>query len=139
MGGFVQPKGATLLDMPQSDFGKPEKFPNQHCGVFGEFCHPVKNVEASLPFWKSIGFTVKYQSASPYPHTILTDGLMIISLHQTTDFDYPAITYFGINTSKRMEQLKAGGLSNINSFMGSGNQILTTWEGQHVFLFSLGF
>ena len=64
--------------------------------------------------------------------------LSIIGLHQTKDFDYPAITYFGLNTEKRIQQLKENGLKNFTERMGKNNQSLTTWEGQHFFLFSLG-
>ena len=74
----------------------------------------------------------------PYPHAILSDGLMIIGLHQTTNFNYPAVTYFGLETDKRIQLLKEQGLKNFADMMGKGNQILTTWEGQHVFLFSMG-
>ena len=74
----------------------------------------------------------------PYPHAILSDGKMIIGLHQTTHFSYPAITYFGINTEKRIQQLKEQGLKSFSEVAGKNNQSLTTWEGQHFFMFSLG-
>jgi len=63
---------------------------------------------------------------------------MIIGLHQTQNFTYPAITYFGINTAKRTEQLKEKGFTNFTEFMGKNNIVVNTWEGQHFFLFSLG-
>lgn len=138
LGGFKAPQGVTLLSMNQADYNKPEKYPNQVCGVFGEYCHPVDDLNASLPFWKKIGFTVKYQVNEPYPHAILSDGLMIIGLHQTIHFDYPAVTYFGINTLKRIDQLKSKGLTDFSEVMGANNQVLKTWEGAHVFIFSLG-
>jgi len=75
--------------------------------------------------------------SSPYPWAILTDGLMLIGLHQTKDFNYPAITYFGINTEKRIQQLKSQGV-NFTEMMGKSNVSLKTWEGQHFFLFSMG-
>jgi len=74
----------------------------------------------------------------PYPYAILTDGLMIIGLHQTKNFTYPAITYFGLNVEKRVQQLKNQGLINFSEMMGKNNVILKTWEGQHFFLFSFG-
>jgi len=76
--------------------------------------------------------------ASPYPIAILSDGKMIIGLHQTKNFTYPAVTYFGINTDKRVRQLKEKGVTNFSEMMGKNNVILKTWEGQHFFLFSLG-
>ena len=138
VGAFTQATGTTMLDMKPADFSKAEQYPNKLCGVFGEFCHPVTDLAASVAFWKKLGFTSKYQQAAPYPHAIISDGMMIIGLHQTKHFDFPAITYFGLNTEKRIQQLKEMGLKNFTEMTGKNNQSLTTWEGQHFFLFSMG-
>lgn len=138
LGGFIQPSGATMLTMKPTDFNSADKYPNKQCGAFGEFCHPVTDLNASIEYWKKLGFTVKTQMSKPYPWAIMTDGLMLIGLHQTTDFNYPAITYFGLNTDQRVQQLKTQGLTNFSEMMGKNNVILKTWEGQHFFLFSAG-
>jgi hypothetical protein len=138
LGGFTPPRGATMLTMKQEDYMSADKYPNKQCGVFGEFCHPVIDLATSLAFWKKLGFTVKSEMKTPYPHAILSDGLMLIGLHQTKDFNYPAVTYFGLNTEKRVQQLKNQGVKNFTDMMGTNNVILKTWEGQHFFLFSLG-
>jgi len=137
LGGFKPVKGMTMLDMKPADFQSADKYPNKTCGAFGEFCHPVKDLNASIEFWKKLGFESKTKMTEPYPWAIVTDGLMLIGLHQTNDFDYPAITYFGINTEKRVEALKTKGIP-MNTFMGKNNVVVTTWEGQHFFLFSMG-
>ena len=137
LGGFSQPKGISLLTMSPADFKSVEKYPNKQCGVFGEYCHPVKDLEKSIVFWKKLGFTVKSKMDQPYPHAILSDELMIIGLHQTSHFDYPAITYFGIQTTERVNELKKAGLIFTN-MKGAGNVMTSGWEGQHFFLFSLG-
>ena len=138
LGGFSQPSGQTMLTMKPEDFAKADKYPNKQCGAFGEFCHPVTDLDKSLEYWKKLGFTVKTKMTSPYPWAIVTDGLMLVGLHQTKDFDYPAVTYFGVNTEKRVQQLKEQGLKNFANMMGKNNVILKTWEGQHFFLFSMG-
>ena len=138
LGAFQQPKGTTMLNMKQADYASADKYPNKQCGVFGEFCHPVTDLNSSIAFCKKIGFEVKYQTTQPYPHAILSDGLMIIGLHQTKNFNYPAVTYFGLDTDKRVDQLKEQGLKNFTEMMGKNNVILKTWEGQHFFLFSMG-
>jgi hypothetical protein len=74
----------------------------------------------------------------PYRHVILSDGLMIIGLHQTKHFTYPAVTYFGIDTEKRIQQLKDKGLKNFTEVAGKNNVVLKTWEGQNFFIFSVG-
>jgi predicted lactoylglutathione lyase len=137
-GGFTKPSGRTMMDMKPTDYQASDKYPNALCGAFGEFCHPVTDLTASIEFWKKIGFTLRYQESAPYPHAILSDGLMIIGLHQTNHFSFPAVTYFGMNAAARIEQLKGKGLKNFSEQAGPGNQSLTTWEGQHFFLFSIG-
>ena len=138
LGGFKQATGTTLLNMNQADFNSPDKFPNKQCGAFGEFALPVADINTSLAFWKKLGFTTKMTIKEPYPYTIITDGLMILGLHQTNHFNYPAVTYFGINTEKRIQQLKEKGLQNFSNMQGKNNVVLKTFEGQHFFIFSLG-
>ncbi|GAB2812467.1 hypothetical protein GCM10027043_10030 [Ferruginibacter profundus] len=138
LGGFKQPTGRTLLTMQQTDYASADKFPNKQCGAFGEFALPVTDITVSLAFWKKLGFTTKAVMKEPYPYAILSDGLMIIGLHQTKYFDYPAITYFGLHTDKRIQELQSKGLNNFTEVQGKNNVSLKTWEGQHFFIFSLG-
>lgn len=138
LGGFQQPQGKTLMSMKPEDYASADKYPNKQCGAFGEFCHPVADLNKSIAFWKKLGFKASAEMKEPYPHAILSDGLMIIGLHQTKHFNYPAITYFGPGTEKRIEQLKEQGLKNFTEVAGKNNQVLNTWEGQHFFIFSLG-
>lgn len=138
VGGFSQPTGPTLLTMKPEDFMSADKYPNKQCGAFGEFCFPVTDLNKSIAYWKKLGFTVKSKMDMPYPHAILTDGLMLVGLHQTKHFDYPAISYFGLSTAKKVQQLKDNGLKNFTEMQGPANVALKTWEGQHFFIFSMG-
>jgi hypothetical protein len=138
LGGFQQPTGITMLNMKAEDFASADKYPNKQCGVFGEFAQSVADINVSVAFWKKLGFTVKADMKEPYPHAILSDGLMIIGLHQTKHFTYPAVTYFGMNTEKRVQQLKEKGLKDFTEVMGNNNVSLKTWEAQHFFIFSMG-
>ena len=138
LGSFSQPKGPTMLTMKQTDIMSADKYPNKQCGVFGEFCHPVADLDKSIAYWEKLGFAVKSKMNTPYPWAIMSDGLMLIGLHQTKNFDYPAVTYFGLNTEKRIQQLKEQGLKNFTEMMGKNNVVVKTWEGQHLFLFSVG-
>ncbi|HEU4717591.1 MAG TPA: VOC family protein, partial [Bacteroidia bacterium] len=63
--GFHQPAGPTLLNMPPADYFSPEKYPNKSCGLFGEFAHPVKDIEASIAFWQKLGFRALSRHESP--------------------------------------------------------------------------
>ena len=138
LGGFQQPTGITMINMKPADFSDAGKYPNKQCGVFGEFAHPVADINTSVAFWKKLGFKLSAEMKDPYPHAILTDGLMIIGLHQTKHFDYPAVTYFGLNAGKRVQELKDKGLRNFSEVAGKNNVVLKTFEAQHFFIFSLG-
>ncbi|MEP6674174.1 MAG: VOC family protein [Ferruginibacter sp.] len=138
LGNFKQPTGINLITMKPADFNAADKYPNSQCGAFGEFAQPVTDINRSVAFWKKLGFKASAEMKEPYPHVILTDGLMIIGLHQAKHFTFPVVTYFGINTAQRIQQLKDKGLHNFSNMMGPNNVDLKTWEGQHFFIFSMG-
>jgi len=138
VGLFKQPTGVTMLSMNPISRQSEKNYPNAACGAFGEFCHPVADLNASIEYWKKLGFQVTTQMSQPYPWAILSDGLMLIGLHQTKNFSYPAVTYFGLNTENKVNELKGKGVTGITEFMGKNNVVLKTWEGLHFFLFSGG-
>lgn len=138
VGLFKQPTGVTMLNMNPIALQSEGTYPNKECGAFGEFCHPVTDLNRSIEYWKKLGFEVKTQTSQPYPWAILSDGLMLIGLHQTKNFSYPAVTYFGLNTEKRVQELKEKGVTGITEFMGKNHVSLKTWEGLQFFLFSTG-
>src|SRR5476651_1297878 len=51
VGFFKQPPGPTMLTMQPQDYMDPAIYVNQICGMFGEFAHPVKDLDASIAFW----------------------------------------------------------------------------------------
>ncbi len=120
--GMYQPQGKTLLSFPQEDFSKPEKFPNLQCGIFGEFATPVKDLNSAIAFWQSLGFEAKTVNQQPYPWAILSDGMNILGLHQTQDFDYPAITYFAPDMIERVKKLKESGIASFSDWKGEGGR-----------------
>ncbi len=138
VGLFKQPTGITMLNMNPIALQSENQYPNKECGAFGEFCHPVTDLNSSIGYWKKLGFEVKTQMSQPYPWAILSDGLMLIGLHQTKSFSYPAVTYFGLNTENRVKELKGKGVTGFTEMMGKNNVVLKTWEGLHFFLFSMG-
>ena len=127
-----------MLNMNPIALQSEDTYPNKECGAFGEFCHPVTDLNNSIEYWKKLGFEVKSQMSQPYPWAILSDGLMVVGLHQTKNFSYPAVTYFGLSTEKRVQELKGKGVTGITEFMGKNNVSLKTWEGLQFFLFSTG-
>jgi catechol 2,3-dioxygenase-like lactoylglutathione lyase family enzyme/predicted enzyme related to lactoylglutathione lyase len=137
MDGFQRPPGPTMLTMPQEDYFNPEKYVNKTCGLYGEFAQPVKNLEQSIAFWESIGFISLSKTPGAQPWAILSDGLSVVGLHQTTEFDYPVITYFAADMKAKIEALKQNGLDNFTEH-SPGNIILTTPEQQKINLFNWG-
>ncbi len=137
MEGFSQPPGPGMLAMPQQDYFNPEKYVNKTCGLYGEFAHPVADLERSLEYWKLLGFNVISKFTSPYPWAIISDGLSIVGLHQSNHFNYPAITFFAADMKEKINKLKEAGLTGYEEKAG-GNIVLTTPEQQHINLFKLG-
>jgi len=135
--GFYQPTGPTMLKMNQQDYFNPETYPNKVCGMFGELAHPVKDLQASIAYWKPLGFEPLSTFTSPYPWAILSDGISVIGLHQTTQFTMPAITYFAADSKYKIDALKAAGLTDYAE-KGESSITLTTPEKQHINLFKLG-
>lgn len=128
---LYKPQGISLATLSKEDFNNPSKYPNAKCGVFGEFTHFVKDLKQSFDFWKKIGYKPLSVNENPYPWAILSDGLNIIGLHQTSEFTHPvAITYFAPDMEGRIQKLKTQGLP----IKGSS---LITPENQLFLLFSL--
>lgn len=135
--GFTQPTGPTMLTMQPADLTNPDKYPNIHCGVFGEYAQPVKNLDQSVNFWEKLGFQVISKFTSPYHWAIMSDGLNVIGLHQNDHFSAPTITYFAADMKLKIENLQAAGLP-VNAAKDQANITLTTPEQQHINLFKLG-
>lgn len=135
--GFAQPPGPTMLQMPPQDYFNPDKYVNKTIGLFGEFAHPVKDLDASIAYWGKLGFIAVSRFTQPYPWAIISDGLAVVGLHQTNNFSYPAITYFAADMKDKIEKLKAGGLNNFSE-QGPANIVLTTPESQKINLYKLG-
>ncbi len=135
--GFYQPAGNTMLKMQQQDYFNPDKYANKVCGMFGEFAHPVTDLSVSIAWWELLGFKAISKFTSPYPWAILSDGISIIGLHQTTHFTAPAITYFAVDMKEKIAALRLAGLTGFTDD-GDTNTTVTTLEGQKINLFKLG-
>jgi catechol 2,3-dioxygenase-like lactoylglutathione lyase family enzyme len=135
--GFTQPPGPTMLTMEQQDYFNPDKYVNKVCGMYGEFAHPVADLEKTIAFWQLLGFKAVSKFTSPYPWAIMSDGLSVVGAHQTTHFSYPAITFFAGDMKDKIAALKEQGLTDYVE-QGPSNAILTTPEQQHIFLYKLG-
>jgi len=136
--GFMQPTGQTMLTMPPQDYSNPDKYINKTCGLFGEFAHPVTDIDISMTFWEKLGFKILSKTTSPYPWAVISDGLNIVGLHQTKSFSAPTITFFAADMKDKIEKLKNNGFNNFIEYGKQSNVVVTTPEKQHINLFQLG-
>ncbi len=135
--GLKQPEGRTLLNTPPQEMFDANKYTNKVCGLFGEFAHPVADIDAAMVFWEKLGFKIVSRMTSPYNWAIITDGLSIVGVHQTTNFSEPTLTFFAADMKEKIEALKAAGVTDFVE-KGGANITITTPEEQHINLFKLG-
>lgn len=131
-----RPTGKDLISMSPADHGDLSKYPNPKCGAFGEYSLPVADLDKSMAFWDKLGFKSAMKEMQPYPHAVVTDGVFIIGLHQTTLFTQPGLTYFSTQMADRIKKLKSEGLKD-GMVIDANNEVFTSPDGQYVFLFGL--
>jgi len=114
--------------------------PISRLGKFGEFSIPVKNVAQGIMFWAKLGFEPLHIAKIPYPYSIMSDGLIVIGLHQSGDFNDFTFTYFATDMQQRVADLADEGLemkpmkSDIDATIYENAWFLTP-EDQQFFLF----
>lgn len=126
----------TLMDIDYASMN-PDDFPNKLCGIFGELALNIDDMDKEIQFWKEIGFEVGERYEEPYPWAIVTDGLFIIGLHQTDEFDKPALTYFAPDMEDKLRALAESGID-LKNIDNENTGTIDTPEGQRFFLFPLG-
>jgi catechol 2,3-dioxygenase-like lactoylglutathione lyase family enzyme len=116
VGVLTTPEGLHIMLSPfESRVPMPEgtpisRTPLSRCGTFGEYALPSSDIQASRAFWARLGFDTLHSTDEGEPYTILSDGLIIIGLHQTNDFSEPHITYFAPDMAERIQAFQAEGL-----------------------------
>jgi catechol 2,3-dioxygenase-like lactoylglutathione lyase family enzyme len=136
IGGFTAPNGPSMLKMQQSDYFNPNAYTNKTIGMFGELACPVSNLEASIAWWKPFGFEPISTFSTPYSWAIISDGLSVIGLHQSTHFSQPTMTFFASDMKSKIENLHNAGIDGFSE--NGGKKALDTPEAQQLFLFNLG-
>lgn len=123
-----------------SGMPKPTGEPLTKCGKFGEFSVAVEEFEAAAAYWNRLGFDTLFRGGNdPYPWGILSDGLMVLGLHQTEEFKGPAITYFAGDMAARIGRLKEEGFEFAVEMPDEqgvvANAVLQAPDGEQLFLF----
>jgi predicted lactoylglutathione lyase len=108
------------------------------CGTFGEFSIHTTNRDASVQFYRNLGFTAQLFE-TPYPWAILRDGNITIGLHQSDEFTRTTLTYFSKDSVERIEKLKAAGMKFTNEQKNAAGKVanatLQAPDGQMFFIF----
>lgn len=142
---FTDPNGLRVqLSAQSSEIPMPggtplTRIPLSRCGKFGEFAMPCADARASVAYWRQFGFAQLHFAEEPYPWAILSDGLIILGLHQSKEFTSPTITYFARDSAERIKQLKQDGIpmTPVEPLMGGKvvNAVFQSPDGQRFFLF----
>ena len=82
-----------------------QPYPNSLLGVFCELSIPVNHLENARMFWETMEFETIQAANSPYPRLRMTDGISVIGLHETDNFDEFAISYRRHDLQTAVEQL----------------------------------
>jgi catechol 2,3-dioxygenase-like lactoylglutathione lyase family enzyme len=139
---MVPPKSdlKDYMTLGEPAFKDKSNLPNMVLGAFGELACPTLDLDGDTLFYQKLGFKEVHRSEKPYKWCILSDGLNIVGLHETTDFQENSITYFAPDVADQVRALEAIGIENISEFTGNGgdenNVCITTAENQTIFFFN---
>ena len=95
-----------LINQDPTNMHDPKKNALCLCGKFGEFSLGVADWQTAVSVWQQLGFETLHHSPDPYPWGIISDGNIMIGIHQTDEFEGPLLTYFDKNMPERIQQLK---------------------------------
>jgi hypothetical protein len=115
---------------------------NVICGAFTEVSlsvseFPLKKEQA---YWEMLEFSVKTSGVMPYPYATMTDGDVIVGLHELRDIPSIGLTYFAADMKDRIERLRKSGMDFSDEIKNDAGQTehvyLTSPDGQLVMLFT---
>jgi len=142
---FKSPNGMSIQltenesPVPMPDGTPTTRTPISQFGFMGELTIPAQHLPSATGFWAKLGFEPVHVAQIPYHYAILSDGLMIIGLHEHPSQKI-ALTYFDPNMNEKIPQFQADGLKlNILNSDDNGNPQNATFaspEGVVFYLFT---
>ena len=99
---YPMPPGDIFTRQPHSQLGK-----------FGSLSLNIPDVRLARAFWQRLGFQSTLDSLEPYPWSIVTDGKVVVGLHQNNPksrFNQPHMTYFSLDSDVRIANLQKRGM-----------------------------
>jgi len=137
---FLDPNSQqlALIQRDHAPIAEPRK-PQSLLGHLGEFSIHTTDREESIAWYEKLGFKTYFKFDKPHPWAILSDGNMVLGLHQSNDFTRTTLTYFSKDSADRIEKLKAMGFTLTNEQKNAAgkvaNAMLTAPDGQTFFVF----
>jgi catechol 2,3-dioxygenase-like lactoylglutathione lyase family enzyme len=122
----------SLVNFPSTP---PARTINPLLGKFGEYSLGVADLQSAIDYWQTLGFQLAYRTDQPYPWAILSDGLLVLGLHQTDNFSGPILTYFAADMEEKVVRLRADDPYWIEDLPEVGGYETTAPDGQRFFLF----
>ncbi|MFC1555477.1 hypothetical protein ACFL67_00180 [candidate division KSB1 bacterium] len=133
----------VVLPLETRNIPEPENKSVVGIGTFEEYAIPVEDLNVSLAFWKSIGYEpiqgAGYGGKEPYPWQVITDGLLMIGLHQTQEFPVAGLAYYHPEQKQNIEILRSGGMEFAAEMKDKNGDVVSaiavTPDQQPVFIF----
>src|SRR5258706_16412367 len=136
---FIDPNNQqlALIETNHAPVAEPRKSKSV-LGTFGELSIHTTDRDASVEWYRRLGFGAK-KFEKPHPWAIVSDGNMIIGLHQSSEFAKTTLTYFSKDSADRIEKLKAMGMKFTNEQKNAAGKVanaaLTAPDEQMFFVF----
>ena len=107
-------------------------------GNLGEVSLQTDDIDSSISYWKTLGFTLKLKEADPYPWAILVQGKAAIGLHETNEWSGQYLTFFHPKAIERIKELEKDGVKIDHYIKGADGKIIGVTfmspEGQNILL-----
>ena len=114
---------------------------NEMLGCYAELAMNYDKVEEAIELTERLGFKNNGLQSMPYKWVAMSDGLALLSYHNTQEWTGMNITYFGKNNDEKAEKLKEKGIELEAVVMGGqvlpGNYIIEDPDGNKIFMFQL--
>jgi len=137
---IIDPDNQQLAIIQQNHAPVPE--PRQShslMGTFGELSVRTSNLAESIAWYGRLGFATVKTFDKPHPWALLSDGNMIIGLHQSKELPKTTLTYVSRDSAERIEKLKSMGFKFTNEQKNAAGKVangqLTAPDGQTFFVF----
>ncbi|QPC82904.1 hypothetical protein G4Y79_00600 [Phototrophicus methaneseepsis] len=112
---FTSPNGlAIAINERKAKFPMPDGTPNSRqplsiLGHLGEFSLPVNKIVPAVNFWSKLGYEPLNSAQIPHPYAILSDGLFVLGLHESTTM-LMALAYFSPDMASRILLVESAGV-----------------------------